>query len=60
VQSIGQKLSSGVVNVNSRFGNPFVQARGARFSKRLQAASYNIAWVVTKIMTQGKVAPPVY
>jgi hypothetical protein len=56
----GQKLFSAVVNVNSRSGNPYAQAWGMNFSKRLQQAAYNIAWVLTKIMAQGKIDPPVY
>ncbi len=56
----GQKLFSGVINVNSRSGNPYAQAWGASFSNRLQQAAYNIAWVLTKIMTQGKLDPAVY
>jgi hypothetical protein len=56
----GQKLFSGVVNVNSRSGNPYAQAWGASFSNRLQQAAYNIAWVLTKIMAQGKIDPAVY
>jgi len=30
------------------------------FSGRLQTAAYNIAWVLTKIMTQGKIGPADY
>jgi hypothetical protein len=56
----GQKLFSGVVNVNSRSGNPYAQAWGASFSNRLQTAAYNIAWVLTKIMVQGKIDPVDY
>ncbi|OGP67641.1 MAG: hypothetical protein A2031_05235 [Deltaproteobacteria bacterium RBG_19FT_COMBO_43_11] len=56
----GQKLFSGVVNVNSRSGNPYAQAYKASFSNRLQTAAYNIAWVLTKIMAQGKIDPAVY
>jgi hypothetical protein len=56
----GQKLFSGVVTVNSRSGNPYAQAWGASFSNRLQQAAYNIAWVLTKIMAQGKIDPAVY
>ena len=56
----GQKLFSAVVNVNSRSGNPYAQAWGASFSNRLQQAAYNIAWVLTKIMAQGKIDPAVY
>jgi hypothetical protein len=56
----GQKLFSAVVNVNSRSGNPYAQAWGASFSNRLQTAAYNIAWVLTKIMAQGKIDPAVY
>lgn len=56
----GQKLFSGIVNVNSRSGNPFAQAWGNSFSNRLKTAAYNIAWVVTKIMAQGKIEPANY
>ena len=56
----GQKLFSAVVNVNSRAGNPYAQAWGMGFSGRLQTAAYNIAWVLTKIMTQGKIEPADY
>jgi hypothetical protein len=56
----GQKLFSAVVNVNSRSGNPYAQAWGMSFSNRLQTAAYNIAWVLTKIMAQGKIDPVVY
>lgn len=56
----GQKLFSGVVNVNSRSGNPYAQVWGAGFSNRLQTAAYNIAWVLTKIMVQGKIDPVDY
>ena len=56
----GQKLFSGEVNVNSRSGNPWAQAYKASFSNRLQSAAYNIAWVLTKIMSLGKIDPAVY
>jgi hypothetical protein len=56
----GQKLFSTIVNVNSRSGNPYAQAWGASFSNRLQQAAYNIAWVLTKIIVQGKIDPAVY
>jgi hypothetical protein len=56
----GQKLFSGIVNVNSRSGNPYAQAWGASFSNRLQAAAYNIAWVLTKVMVEGKIEPADY
>ena len=56
----GQKIFSGMVNVNSRSGNPYAQVWGGSFSLRLQAAAYNTAWVLTKIMTQGKVEPADY
>jgi hypothetical protein len=56
----GQKLFSGEVNVNSRSGNPWAQAYKASFSNRLQSAAYNIAWVLTKIMIQGKIDPAIY
>lgn len=55
-----QKLFSAVINVNSRAGNPYAQAWGIGFSGRLQTAAYNIAWVLTKIMTQGKIDPADY
>jgi len=55
-----QKLFSGVVTVNSRSGNPYAQAWGMSFSNRLQQAAYNIAWVLTKIMAQGKIDPDIY
>lgn len=56
----GKKLFSGIVNVNSRSGNPYAQVWGAGFSARLNTASYNIAWVLTKIMVQGKIDPADY
>lgn len=56
----GQKLFSGIVNVNSRSGNPYAQAWGASFSNRLQTAAYNMAWVLTKIMVQGRIEPADY
>ena len=56
----GQKLFSGTVNVNSWSGNPYAQAWGASFSGRVQAAAYNIAWVLTKVMTEGKIEPVDY
>jgi hypothetical protein len=56
----GKKLFSGIVNVNSRAGNPYAQVWGAGFSARLSTASYNIAWVLTKIMAQGKIDPAEY
>ena len=56
----GQKLFSAVININSRAGNPYAQAWGMGFSGRLQTAAYNIAWVLTKIMTQGKIDPAEY
>ena len=56
----GQKLFSAVINVNSRAGNPYAQAWGMGFSGRLQTAAYNIAWVLTKIMAQGKIDPADY
>ncbi|MBN1365966.1 MAG: hypothetical protein JW976_14250 [Syntrophaceae bacterium] len=56
----GQKLYSGVVEVSSFSGNPFTHAWGMSFSGRMQSAAYNIAWVLTKIMTDGKVDPPEY
>jgi hypothetical protein len=56
----GRKLFSGVVNVNSMSGNPYAQVFGGGFSNRLQTAAYNIAWVLTKIMVQGKIEPAEY
>jgi hypothetical protein len=56
----GQKLFSAIVNINGRAGNPYAQAWGMSFSGRLQTAAYNIAWVLTKIMTQGKIEPADY
>jgi hypothetical protein len=56
----GQKIYSGVVNVNSRSGNPYAQVFGGGFSSRLQSAAYNIAWVLSKIMINGKVEPADY
>ena len=56
----GQKLFTAIINVNSRAGNPYAQAWGMGFSGRLQTAAYNIAWVLTKIMIQGKIEPADY
>jgi hypothetical protein len=56
----GQKLFSGVVNVSTFSGNPFTHAWGASFSGRMQSAAYNMAWVLTKIMTEGKIDPAEY
>jgi hypothetical protein len=56
----GKKLFSGIVNVNSRSGNPYAQVWGAGFAARLNTAAYNIAWVLTKIMVQGKIDPADY
>jgi hypothetical protein len=56
----GQKLYSGVVEISSFSGNPFTHAWGASFSGRMQSAAYNMAWVLTKIMTEGKVEPAEY
>jgi hypothetical protein len=56
----GQKLFSGIVNVNSMSGNPYTQVWGAGFSNRLQTAAYNMAWVLTKIMVQGRIEPADY
>jgi hypothetical protein len=55
----GQKLYSGVFNVSSFSGNPFASAWGS-FSSRMQSAAYNVAWILTKIMTDGKVDPAEY
>lgn len=56
----GQKLFSGVVNINSLSGNPYAQGWGNSFSRRMQTAAFNIAWVLTKIMVEGKVEPADY
>ena len=56
----GQKLFTAIITINSRAGNPYAQAWGMGFSGRLQTAAYNIAWVLTKIMTQGKIEPADY
>jgi hypothetical protein len=56
----GQKLYSGVFNISTFSGNPFTHAWGASFSGRMQSAAYNMAWVMTKIMTDGKVDPVDY
>jgi hypothetical protein len=53
----GQKLYKGTVNVNSRSGNPYVQAWGMSFSGRAKTAAYNTAWVLTRIMVQGRIDP---
>ena len=55
-----QKLFTAIININSRAGNPYTQAWGMGFSGRLQTAAYNIAWVLTKIMIQGKIDPVDY
>jgi hypothetical protein len=56
----GQKLYTGVVNINSLAGNPYAQGWGNSFGRRMQAAAFNMAWVLTKIMTEGKVEPADY
>jgi hypothetical protein len=56
----GQKLYSGVVNINSLSGNPYAQGWGNSFGRRMQSAAFNIAWVLTKIMTDGKLEPADY
>lgn len=56
----GQKLYSGIFNISTFSGNPFTHAWGASFSGRMQSAAYNMAWVLTKIMTDGKVDPAEY
>jgi hypothetical protein len=56
----GQNVYSGTVNVNSRSGNPYMQVFGGGFSSRLQSAAYNIAWVISKIMVNGKIEPADY
>ena len=55
-----QQLYSGVININSLSGNPYAQGWGNSFSRRMQAAAFNMAWVLTKIMTEGKVEPADY
>ncbi len=52
----GAKLYSGVVNISSFSGNPFTSAWSS-FSGRMQGAAYNMAWVLTKIMAQGRIEP---
>lgn len=52
----GQTLFSGEVNVSTFSGNPFTSAWSS-FGRRMQNAAYNIAWVLTKIMTQGRIEP---
>lgn len=56
----GQKLYKGTVNVNSRSGNPYAQAWGMSFSGRVKTAAYNTAWVLTRIMVQGRIDPDRY
>jgi predicted small lipoprotein YifL len=56
----GQKLYRGTVNVNSRSGNPYAQAWGMSFSGRIKTAAYNTAWVLTRIMVQGRIDPEKY
>lgn len=55
----GQKLYSGIFNVSTFSGNPFTSAWGG-FGSRMQSAAYNMAWILTKIMTDGKVDPAEY
>lgn len=55
----GRTLYSAVVNVSTFSGNPFASA-WASFSGRMNAAAYNMAWVLTKIMTDGKLDPAEY
>ncbi|MCX5849252.1 MAG: hypothetical protein NTW65_07360 [Deltaproteobacteria bacterium] len=52
----GQKLYSAVVSVSTYSGNPFASA-WASFGARINSAAYNMAWVLTKIMIDGKVEP---
>jgi hypothetical protein len=56
----GQKLFTAIVNVNSRAVNPYAKTWGIGFSGRIQIAAYNMALVLTKIMTQGKIDPADY
>jgi hypothetical protein len=56
----GKKLYSGVVNISSFSGNPFTQAWGGSFSGRMQSAAYNMAWVLTKIIAEGRLDPAEY
>jgi len=56
----GQVLFTGMVNVNSRSGNPIAQGWKMSFSSRLNLATHNIAWVLTKIMAHGKIDPANY
>lgn len=53
----GQKIYAAVVSVSSFSGNPFASA-WASFSGRMNAAAYNMAWVLTKIMIDGTIEPP--
>jgi hypothetical protein len=53
----GQKLYSAIVSVSTFSGNPFASAWSG-FSGRMNAAAYNMAWILTKIMTDGKIEPP--
>jgi hypothetical protein len=56
----GQKLYSGIVNINSLSGNLYAQGWGNSFGRRMQAAAFNMAWVLTKIMADGKLEPADY
>lgn len=56
----GQKLFTAIINVNSRAVNPYAKTWGIGFGGRIQIAAYNIALVLTKIMTQGKIDPADY
>lgn len=56
----GQKLYKGTVSVNSRSGNPYAQAWGMSFGGRIKTAAYNAAWVLTRIMVQGRIDPEKY
>lgn len=53
----GQILYSAVVSVSTFSGNPFTSAWSG-FGGRMSAAAYNMAWVLTKIMIDGKIEPP--
>ena len=56
----GGKLFTGTVNINSLAGNPYASGWGNSFSRRMQSAAFNIAWVLTRIMAEGKVEPADY
>lgn len=56
----GRKLFAGTVNINSLSGNPYASGWGNSFGRRMQSAAFNMAWVMTKIMAEGKVEPADY